>query len=86
MFDARYGTIIDRRPTGGGPSGRLGLYVIEDEEDGRHYTCDYTDIVTDGFRTVRTGERVRFHVPHAGSWQAQFVIRLNQPDAEDYYA
>lgn len=79
------GRIVDRRPTGGGHNGRLGAYVVEDEDTGRLYTFDYTDIVTEGFRTIRTGERVRFHLASTPTWRAQFVIRLDQPDPEAYY-
>jgi hypothetical protein len=39
----------------------------------------------EGFRTIRTGERVRFHRPSADAWRAVFVIRLDQPDPEAFY-
>ena len=58
----RHGTIVDRRPSGGGLSGALGSYIVQDDEDERYYGFDYRQIVTEGFRTIRTGERVRFHV------------------------
>ncbi|MEW1722331.1 hypothetical protein [Streptomyces sp. NPDC093109] len=81
----RHGVIVDRRPTGGGPRGTVGAFVVQDEDDGHYYTFDYTHIVTEGFRTIRTGERVRFHVADDHPGQAEFVIRLDQPDPEEYY-
>lgn len=85
MSEAHHGVIVDLRPSGGGPTGSLGAYVVRDEVDGHHYTFDYTQIVTEGLRTVRIGERVRFHVSADRPGQAEFVIRLNQPDPAEYY-
>jgi hypothetical protein len=50
-------------------------------------TCSfsYADIVTEGFRTIRTGERVRFLADPADPGHAVYVIRLDLPDAEQYY-
>jgi hypothetical protein len=81
-----FGRIVDRKPFGGGATGKVGAYTVQDETDGRAYSFDYTDIVTEGFRTIRTGERVRFHIPTRSPWRAEFVIRLDQPDPEAYYA
>lgn len=85
MSDPRHGVIVDRRASGGGPTGAVGAYVVQDEADGHHYTFDYTQIVTEGFRTIRTGERVRFHVAAGRPGAAEFVIRLDQPDPAEYY-
>ena len=85
MSDAHHGIIVDRRPSGGGPAGTVGAYVVQDEADGHYYTFDYTQIVTEGFRTIRTGERVRFHMAADSPGQAEFVIRLDQPDPAEYY-
>lgn len=85
MSEAHRGVIVDRRPSGGGRTGSVGLYVVEDESDGHHYSFDYTQIVTEGFRTIRTGERVRFHVSESAPGRAEFIIRLNQPDPAEYY-
>jgi hypothetical protein len=82
---ARHGVIVDRRPHGGGLSGALGSYVVRDDEDERYYTFDYRQIVTEGFRTIRTGERVRFHLSAESLDRAEFVIRLDQPDPVEYY-
>ncbi|MFD0034850.1 hypothetical protein ACFVJK_42895 [Streptomyces sp. NPDC127172] len=81
----RHGTIVDRRPSGGGLSGALGTYVVRDDEDECYYGFDYRQIVTEGFRTIRTGERVRFHVSTESPDRAEFVIRLDQPDPTEYY-
>jgi len=81
----RFGRVVDRRPHGGGIHGRASSYIVQDEEDGRHYSFDYTHIVTEGFRTLHTGERVRFHIAPADTWRAEFVIRLNQPSPEAFY-
>lgn len=83
--DSRHGTIVDRRPSGGGLNGALGTYVVQDDEDERYYGFDYRQIVTEGFRTIRTGERVRFHVSAESPDRAEFVIRLDQPDPAEYY-
>jgi hypothetical protein len=80
-----HGTIVDRRPSGGGLSGALGSYVVRADEDERYYGFDYRQIVTEGFRTIRTGERVRFHVSAESPDRAEFVIRLDQPDPAEYY-
>lgn len=86
QLNPRYGVIVDRMPSGGGINGKVGTFVVQDEEDGHHYSFDYTDIVTEGFRTIRTGERVRFHLPQQRSWRAEFVVRLDQPDPASYYS
>ncbi|MER5850158.1 hypothetical protein ABT126_24715 [Streptomyces sp. NPDC002012] len=82
--EPHHGTIVDRRSSGGGANGTLGSYIVRDEEDQRYYGFDYRQIVTEGFRTIRTGERVRFHVS-ASPDRAEFVIRLDQPDPSEYY-
>lgn len=83
--EPRHGTIIDRRASGGGVNGTLGSYIVQDDEDQRYYGFDYRQIVTEGFRTIRTGERVRFYVSGASPDRAEFVIRLDQPDPSEYY-
>ena len=85
MTGAHDGVIVDRRPSGGGLTGSLGAYIVRDKDDGHHYTFDYTDIVTEGFRTIRTGERVRFHVSAERPGRAEFVVRLDQPDPAEFY-
>ena len=81
----RYGTIVDTRLSGGGPTGVLSSYVIRDDEDERYYSFDYRHIVTEGFRTIRAGEHVRFHISAESPDRAEFVIRLAQADPAEYY-
>jgi hypothetical protein len=49
------------------------------------YFFSYADIVTEGFRTIRTGERIRFLTDPADTSHAIYVIRLDLPDVEEYY-
>jgi hypothetical protein len=81
----RFGRIIDRQPSGSGPGGRMGTYLVREDDSGSTYTFSYADIVTEGFRTIRTGERVRFLADSNGTGHAVYVIRLDLPDVEVYY-
>jgi hypothetical protein len=81
----RFGHVSDRHPTGTGPGGRLGTYFVRDDETGEVFSFGYADIVTEGFRTIRTGERIRFLTNPAQPGQAVYVIRLDQPDIDEYY-
>ncbi|MFF7189835.1 hypothetical protein ACFZAR_32435 [Streptomyces sp. NPDC008222] len=81
----RNGTIVGTRPSGGGPRGVLSSYIVRDDEDERYYGFDYRHIVTEGFRTIRTGERVRFYISAESPDLAEFVIRLDHPDPAEYY-
>ncbi len=80
----RFGRVTDRQPSGSGPGGRQGTYFIRDDS-GTTYSFSYADIVTEGFRTVRTGERVRFLIDPAVPQHATYVIRLDFPDVEQLY-
>jgi len=81
----RFGRITDRKPSGSGPGGRMGTYFVRDDETGVTSSFSYADIVTEGFRTIRTGERVRFLTDPADAGHAVYVIRLDLPDVEEYY-
>ncbi len=81
----RFGRITDRRPSGSGPAERLGTYYVRDDETGTVRTFSYADIVTEGFRTIRTGERVRYLPDQADPAHAVYVIRLDLPDVEAFY-
>ena len=81
----RFGRITDRQPSGSGPGGRMGTYFVRDDETGDIYSFDYSDIVTEGFRTIRTGERVRYLTDPVDSGHAVYVIRLDLPDVEHLY-
>jgi hypothetical protein len=75
----RFGHLVDRRPHGTGYGGRMGTYVARDEETGDDHTFSYIDIVTEGFRTVHVGERIRFLTDPAQPGTATYVIRLDLP-------
>jgi hypothetical protein len=81
----RFGRISGRRHPGGEPTTDPGAYRVRDDETGITYWFGYTDIVTEGLRTVRIGERVRFLVDKARPGHASYVIRLDLPDAAEYY-
>lgn len=74
-----------RQPDGSGPAGNFGTYFVTDDESGKIFTFSYADIVTEGFRTIRTGERLRFLVDTTDAARAVYVIRLDLPDVEAYY-
>jgi hypothetical protein len=82
----RFGRIIDRQPSGSGPGGRMGTYFVRDDETGLTHSFSYADIVTEGFRTIRTGERIRFLVDAVNPDHAVYVIRLDLPAVEDLYS
>ena len=81
----RFGRITDRKPSGSGPGGRFGTYYVRDDETGVTCSFNYADIVTEGFRTIRTGERVRFLTDPADRSHAVYVIRLDLTDIQEYY-
>ncbi|GAB2823754.1 hypothetical protein GCM10027176_30290 [Actinoallomurus bryophytorum] len=81
----RLGRIVERRPFGSGSVGRTGVYVVRDVDTGDDYTFMYADIVTEGFRTIRTGERVRFITDPERPGEATYIVRLDLPEVEAYY-
>jgi hypothetical protein len=80
----RFGHVTSR-PSAGGPDGHEDSYLVRDDETGVTYSFSYADIVTEGFRAIRTGERVRFLTGPADPNRAVYVIRLDLPDVEEYY-
>ena len=54
--DQRVGEVVDRQPFGSGQQGRTGTYFVRDADTGTHYSFNYMDIVTEGFRTIRVGD------------------------------
>ncbi|MFD2415394.1 hypothetical protein [Amycolatopsis pigmentata] len=81
----RIGEVVERQPFGSGQQGRTGTYFVRDEETGTHYSFNYMEIVTEGFRTIRVGERVRFFLDPDQPTHARYVIRLDQPEIEEFY-
>jgi hypothetical protein len=74
-----------RRSSARGADGDADSYLVRDDETGITYSFSFTDIVTEGFRAIRTGERVRFLIDPADPGHAVYVIRLDLPDIGDYY-
>ncbi|SNQ48812.1 conserved hypothetical protein [Frankia canadensis] len=80
----RFGRTTDRQQVGSGPHQVTATYLVRDDMTGETYGFDYSDIVTEGFRTIIIGERVRFAVdPDSG--RACFVIRLDLPEVDEFY-
>jgi len=79
----RFGHVVSRGALGSGPHQVTAMYVVQDDTDATTYGFDYSDIVTEGFRTVVTGDRVRFETDDRG--RARFVIRLDLPEDEQFY-
>lgn len=82
--EERYGRVVERGALGAGPHRVTAAYTVRDDESGAAYGFDYSDIVTEGFRTVVVGERIRFTVDEDTS-HARFVIRLDLPEDEQFY-
>ena len=79
----RFGRITGRRAFGSGSGQRQGTYYVSDDETGMAYSFSYADIVTEGFRTIRTGECVRFLVDLSGPTRADtssgLISRTSKP-------
>jgi hypothetical protein len=78
----RFGHVTGHQPTEGGD---VGGYLVRDNDTGITYACDSADIVTEGLRTLRAGERIRFLADPVTPGRATYVIRLDLPDVEEYY-
>ena len=81
----RFGHVTGHRPSATGHGAQTGTYLVRDDDSGITYSFGYTDIVTEGLRSIRTGEHVRFLIDHAHPGYARYVIRLDLPDIESYY-
>lgn len=80
----RFGHVTGHAGTSGS-GGRHDGYQVRDDETGTTYAFGGDDIVTEGFRAVQPREQVRFLINHARPGHATYVIRLDQPDIEEYY-
>jgi hypothetical protein len=67
------------------PGCRQRVFQVRDDETGRTYSFGYADIVTEGFRSLRSGERVRFLTNPSRPGCATYVISLDLPDVMEYY-
>jgi hypothetical protein len=83
----RFGHVISHHPSHSATAapGTGKRLLVRDDDTGSTYTFGYADIVTEGLRTVRTGERVRFLIDHVRPGHASYVIRLDLPDVTEYY-
>lgn len=81
----RFGHVTEDLQYGGGRKGNMRAYAVRDSDSGAEYSFMYADIVTDGYRTSRVGERVRFMVDPEDPTRARYVVRLDLPDVEEYY-
>jgi hypothetical protein len=81
----RFGRVASRHPSASRHGGHADSYLVCDEQTGVSYSFSYADIVTEGFRAIRTGERVRFLIDRAHPGHASYIIRLDLPDIEKYY-
>lgn len=62
-----------------------GTHLVRDDKTGITYAFGYADIVTEGLRSIRAGERVRFLIDQARPGHATYVIRLDLPDITELY-
>lgn len=76
------GRCVDSRRRGGGHTGVASVYILEDS-DGERHACDYTDLVSDGFRTLEVGDEVRYEATEEAAdaadrdlRKARYVVRL----------
>jgi hypothetical protein len=67
------------------PGHRRGAFYVRDDETGSTYSFGYADIVTEGFRSLRSGEPVRFLADPSRPGCASYVISLDLPDIAEYY-
>jgi len=62
----RFGNVTGRYSPAGGPGHPEESYLVRDEDTGITYSFGSADIVAEGCRAMRTGERVRFLTDPAG--------------------
>jgi len=67
------------------PARRHGAFYVRDDQTGTTYSFGYADIVTEGFRSLRSGERVRFLTDPSRPERATYVVSLDLPDVTEYY-
>jgi cold shock CspA family protein len=80
----RFGRIVERHALGSGPHRVTATYFVRDDDGGQTHGFDYSDIVTEGFRTIIVGERVRFEIDPA-TQRAHFVVRLDLLEVDAFY-
>lgn len=82
----RTGEVVGHKPYSAGPGQTSSTYLVE-SSDGTRYAFDYSDLLTEGFRTIEIGERVRFvGREEAGALRARYVVKLDDDLSELFYA
>lgn len=82
----RTGEVVEYVPYTAGPSQTSSTYFVECP-DGARYAFDYSDLLTEGFRTIAIGERVRFvGYEGDGARRARYVVKLDDDLTELFYA
>jgi hypothetical protein len=81
----RFGKVAGGHVPAGSSGDSGGDYMVRDEDTGVTYSFGSADIVTEGLRTVRPGERVRFLIDPADPGRGRYVIRLDLPDIDEFY-
>ena len=81
----RFGNVADRHVPADSSDDSVGDYLVRDEDTGVTYAFGSADIVTEGLRMVRSGERVRFLIDPADPRRGRYVIRLDLPDIDEFY-
>jgi hypothetical protein len=80
------GEVVASNARGGGAKGTGSVYTVR-TTDATEYLCEYVDIVTEGFRTLKVGDVVRFTpVTEFGERFARQVLRAHEPAIEELYS
>ena len=68
-----YGTVVNKHR-----KNKFSEYEIEDENS-NSYFCNYSDILTEGFRTLSIGEKVRFALSNVdGNNKATYILKIEK--------
>ena len=79
------GRVVASLARGGGARGTGSIYKIR-TDSGEEYTCEYVDVVTEGFRTLKTGDVVRFTpVDELGERRGRQILKITDPTPDDLY-
>ncbi|WP_166139830.1 hypothetical protein [Nocardioides ochotonae] len=79
------GQVVASVARGGGARGTGSVYKIR-ADSGEEYTCEYIDVVTEGFRTLKTGDVVRFApVDEMGEQRARQILKIADATLDDLY-
>ena len=80
----RFGHVIGHRPAHG-TIGTGDGFLLRDDDTGTTYSFGYADIVTEGLRTVRAGERVRFLIDgHYRPAPESSTLKAHSPPARTW--